>query len=71
MNSQSSIQTLFKSYRAQRNALESTSDPNSASYQERLQAALSTLQECHEIIERSALFSTNETEDDISSGDLQ
>lgn len=71
MESQSSIRTLFLSARNQRKELEQSSDPTSTIYQENLQAAIATLEECRIIAHRATLFSPNETEDDISSGDLQ
>ena len=71
MEFQPSIRTLFLSARNQRKGLEQSSDPTSIIYQENLQAAIATLEECRMIANRITLFSSNETEDDISSGDLQ
>ena len=71
MEHQSSIRTLFSSARNQRKELEQFSDPTSTIYQENLQAAIATLEECRVIADRITLFSPNETEEDISSGDLQ
>ena len=71
MEYQSSIRTLFSSARNQRKELEQFSDPTSTIYQENLQAAIATLEECRVIADRITLFSPNETEEDISSGDLQ
>ena len=71
MEFQPSIRTLFLSARNQHKELEQSSDPTSIIYQENLQAAIATLEECRMIANRIALFSSNETEDDISSGDLQ
>ena len=71
MESQPSIRTLFLSARNQRKELEQSSDPTSTIYQENLQAAIATLEECRIIAHRIALFSPNETEEDISSSDLQ
>lgn len=71
MESQSSIRSLFHSSKAQRKALESIPEPNGAVYQEKLRSAISTLEECRGLVDRSSLFSTNESEDDISSSDLQ
>lgn len=71
MEHQSSIRALFSSARNQRKELEQSSDPTSTIYQENLQAAIATLEECRAIADRITLFSPNETEEDISSGDLQ
>lgn len=71
MESQSNIRTLFASSKAQRKDLESNLEPSSAVYQENLQAAIATLDECRRLADRLSLFSPNETEDDIASSDLQ
>jgi len=71
MEGQANIRTLFASAKNQRKQLEVSSDPTSALYQENLQAAIATLEECQRIADRISLFGPNETEDDISSGDLQ
>ena len=71
MEHQSSIRTLFSSARNQRKELEQSSDPTSTIYQENLQAVIATLEECRVVADRITLFSPNETEEDISSGDLQ
>lgn len=65
------IRSLFTSAKTQRNELESSPDPTSSVYQENLEAAITSLEECRKIADRISLFSPNETEDDISSGDLQ
>ena len=71
MEHQSNIRTLFAAAKAQRKHLEQTSDPTSTLYQENLQAAIANLEECRKIGDRISLFSPNETEEDIASGDLQ
>ena len=71
MEHQSNIRVLFSSARNQRKELEQSSDPTSTIYQENLQAAIATLEECRVIADRITLFSPNETEEDIPSGDLQ
>ncbi|KAM0803009.1 tapa protein [Usnea florida] len=71
MESDLNIRSIFTSAKIQRNELESSSEPTSSAYQENLQAAISSLEECRKIADRISLFSPNETEDDISSGDLQ
>lgn len=71
MASQSSIRTLFATIRLQRSALEAGLEPSNITYQETLQAAIASLEECRQLAERLSLFSPNETEDDIASGDLQ
>ncbi|MCJ1411630.1 hypothetical protein MMC19_005721 [Ptychographa xylographoides] len=66
----STIRNLFKrakALRKQLDLLESTSQV----YQENLQSAISALEECRKLADKVSLFSPNETEDDISSNDLQ
>lgn len=71
MESDSNIRTLFTSAKSQRKELESSPDPTNAPYQENLQSAIAALEYCRKIADRISLFSRNETEDDIASGDLQ
>ena len=71
MESEANIRTLFATARNGRKELETSPDPTSASYQEKLQLFISTLEQCRQIADRISLFSPNETEEDISSGDLQ
>ena len=71
MENDLNIRSIFTSAKIQRNELESSSEPTSSAYQENLQAAIHSLEECRKIAGRISLFSPNETEDDISSGDLQ
>ena len=65
------IRTLFKSGKAQRKQLESSPDTISALYQDNLQSAIAAFETCRTLADRISLFSQNETEEDISSGDLQ
>lgn len=71
MNSESNIRSIFTSARSLRKDLESSPDPTSSIYQENLRAAIASLEQCRIIADRIALFSPNETDDDISTGDLQ
>jgi len=71
MEPESSIRGLFASAKAQRKELDSFSDPTTSLYQENLQAAIASLEECRRLAERISLFSPNEAEDDVVSGDLQ
>ena len=71
MDSEITIRALFNSARTQRRELESSTDPTGSVYRENLQAAITNLEECKKFADQVSLFSPNETEDDISSGDLQ
>lgn len=67
---QSNLRSLYstaKQYQKQLDTLQSNSDQ----YQENLRAAISILEECRKLASELSLFSPNETEDDISSNDLQ
>jgi hypothetical protein len=71
MESQLNVRTLFSTSKAQRKELDAIPDSGSALYQENLQAAIATLEECRRIADRISMFSDNESEDDIPTGDLQ
>ncbi len=71
MESQLNVRTLFSTSKAQRKELDAIPDSGSALYQENLQAAIATLEQCRRIADRISMFSDNESEDDIPTGDLQ
>lgn len=68
--SQTNIRTLFAKAKLLQKQLESL-ESTSQIYQENLQSAISTLEECRKLADKVSLFSPNESADDISSGDLQ
>lgn len=47
------------------------SEPNRALYLETVRTAIANLEECSRLADSLSLFSPNETEDDIASGDLE
>lgn len=65
------MRTLFASAKAQRKGLEASPDPIATQYQENLQAAIASLEECRQLADRVSLFSSNEFEDDVATEDLQ
>lgn len=67
---QQSLRELFNTALARRSQLESLQSA-SEQYRENLLAVLSTFEKCRELASELSLFSPNESEDDISSGDLQ
>lgn len=71
MEQESNIRQFFVAARNQRKQLETSTDPTSALYQENLQSAIAALEGCKKIADRISLFSQNEIEEDIASGDLQ
>ena len=46
-------------------------ESNSQTYQDKLQNAIATFEQCRTVADQVSLFSSNETADDISSSDLQ
>ena len=71
MEPDSNIRSLFTYAKTQRLELESSHNPTDALYQENLQSAITALETCRKIADRISLFSLNETQEDIASGDLQ
>jgi len=66
-----SLRERFEDGETRRRALEAAWDSNSAAFQQNLAAAIASYEECLRLADRVALFSPNETLDDIASGDLQ
>ncbi|KAL8931050.1 MAG: hypothetical protein Q9208_000152 [Pyrenodesmia sp. 3 TL-2023] len=66
-----SLRSLFTTANNQRHKLDSIPDPSSSRYQEKLRAIIAQFHECRQLTDSLAVFSPNETEDDISSGNLQ
>jgi len=64
------LQTLFASAKAQKKALGET-ETNRPSYRDQLQDVISQFEECQRLIGQLCLFSTNESVEDIATGDLQ
>ncbi len=67
----SSLRQLFEAANNQRHKLETITDRSSSTYQQNLRAGIEAFQQCQQLTDRLAVFSPNETEDDIASGDLQ
>ncbi|KAL9599466.1 MAG: hypothetical protein Q9219_003805 [cf. Caloplaca sp. 3 TL-2023] len=67
----SSLRSLFITANNRRSKLDSIPDSTSSTYQDYLRATIAAFHECRQLTERLSVFSANETEDDISSGDLQ
>lgn len=66
-----SIKSLFSSAERQRKDIEASWDSNTATYQQNLAAAITAYENCLKLADRLSLFSTNETLEDLTSGDLQ
>ena len=67
---ETNIRSLFSRAKALRVQLDSL-ESNSEDYQDSLRSAISALKQCRMLAEKLSLFSSNETEDDIPSSDLQ
>ncbi|KAL8861764.1 MAG: hypothetical protein Q9178_001965 [Gyalolechia marmorata] len=67
----SSLRKLFETANNQRHKLDSITDRSSSTYQQNLRAGIEAFQQCQQLTDRLAIFSPNETEDDIASQDLQ
>ena len=65
-----SLRSLFLSARSKEVELQHVENSNRA-YQELLQLAASTYEECRDLIERLAIFSRNETSEDIATSAIQ
>jgi immunoglobulin-binding protein 1 len=68
--SSSSLRSLFLSAKAKEAELPS-SGSSSSTYQDNIQSAISMFEECRNLIERLAVFSPNETIEDISTSAIQ
>ncbi|KAI1386541.1 TAP42-like family protein [Hypoxylon trugodes] len=64
------LKAVFQAAELKRLALEGTYEANSPTYREDLAEALELYQECTQIINKVALFSPNESVEDISTSDL-
>lgn len=64
------LRSLFLTAKSKQARLQD-SDTSSAAYREDLQGAISTFEECRELVERLAIFSPNETAEDIATSAIQ
>ncbi|PNS18848.1 hypothetical protein CAC42_5387 [Sphaceloma murrayae] len=67
----SSLRSLFESAEDQRRRLEQLPSTNADVYQDAVRSALTDYQKCLETADQVALFSPNETIDDVTSNDIQ
>lgn len=71
MEESQSLHSLFSSARDDKSALESRGDVNTEAYRDAVNATIAKFQECQRQISILSLFSSNESLDDVSTGDLQ
>ena len=65
------LQALFASAKAQKEALENDSPVNNPQYQDKLDATISAFENCLKLVSNLALFSSNESLEDVSTTDLK
>ena len=65
------LRSTFSNAEEKRKTLEKSSDSNTANYQENLLAAIRLYEQSRDVSDKIALFSPNESLEDISSTDLQ
>jgi len=70
-NEARSLRSCFIQAEAKRKSLEVSRDTNSATFQKNLTSVVSDYEECLKIIDQVSLISSNESLEDVSSGDLQ
>ncbi|KAI9852733.1 MAG: hypothetical protein M1824_001809 [Vezdaea acicularis] len=71
MSEPRTLKSVYRTAETLRKEVENSWDTNSSSYQSTLASAISNYEACSELVANLALFSPNETADDISSSDLQ
>ncbi|RKF71903.1 Uncharacterized protein C63.05 [Golovinomyces cichoracearum] len=65
------VKTLYDSGEKQRQQVDSACSSTTAADQQRILDAISTYEECLKLVDRSSLFSPNETVEDLTANDLQ
>ncbi|KAG0638096.1 TAP42-like protein [Tuber brumale] len=68
---QESLRSLYESGERLRKEIEDSYDYNSAAYQQKLQTAIQTYQECKKLVDQISLFSTNESLEDVVSSEIR
>jgi hypothetical protein len=66
-----SLRALFESAKAQKKSLESDSPISNPSYQDKLNATISTFERCQAVVSGLSIFSSNESLEEVSTADLQ
>ncbi len=70
MSEDQSIKTLFAQAERRKQEVDQAYDRQSTEYADNLAAAIETFEECRVLADRLSVFSSNETVDDIATGDL-
>lgn len=66
-----SLQALFASAKAQKKALESSTNINDPSHEDQFNPAVQAFEACQKLISKLSIFSPNESLEDIATADLQ
>ena len=64
------IKTLYAQAEKRKQEVNQAYDRQSTAYHDNLAASIATFEECRVLADRLSLFSSNETVDDIATGDL-
>lgn len=71
MEQSQTLRSLFESAKAGKTSLESRGDTNTEAYKNDLDATIAKFKECQRQISILSLFSSNESLEDVSTGDIQ
>ncbi|OJJ50926.1 hypothetical protein ASPZODRAFT_148310 [Penicilliopsis zonata CBS 506.65] len=71
MEQPQNLRSLFTAAKAEKAALESRTDSNTEGYRNDVGGVIRKLEECRRLVGLLSLFSSNETLEDVASGDLQ
>lgn len=71
MEESHSLRSLFYSAKEDKSSLESRGDTNSETYRDLVNATITKFKECQRQVGIVSLFSSNESLDDLSTGDIQ
>lgn len=71
MEQPQSLRFLFAAAKAEKTSLESRTDSNSDAYRSDVNATIAKFKECQRLVALLSLFSSNESLEDVATGDLQ
>lgn len=71
MEESQNLRSLFSSAKDDKASLESRHDTNTETYSDLVNATIAKFQECQRQVSIVSLFSSNESLDDLSTGDIQ
>jgi hypothetical protein len=71
MEESQNLRSLFSAAKGDKTSLESRGDTNTETYRDLVNATIAKFQECQRQVSIVSLFSSNESLDDVSTGDIQ